>query len=103
MWSRRAEFVLAGMLLGACGPTIPKELVNARNAYSEMLQGPASNTVPEEARQARESLRVAEHSFDDEGASDRTRQLATIAESNAVKAQSICAQRGVAQITPAPR
>jgi len=100
MSPRWAVFVLAGVVLGACGPVIPKELVNARGAYKEIQNSQASTTVPEAVEEARNALARAERSFQDEGASDQTRALATEAERRAEAAQQICAQR--AFTTPPP-
>jgi outer membrane protein OmpA-like peptidoglycan-associated protein len=92
MLRRWAGCVLAGACLAACAPVIPKELVNARSAYSAMSAGQAKTS--DEALRAREALSRAEQAYVDHGASRETRALAEEAEREVLRAQMACAQRG---------
>ncbi len=64
----------------ACGSTPPpKELVDARAAYAKALNGPANQVNPAEVHVAKESLDIAEKSFDDDPSAPETRDRAYIA------------------------
>jgi outer membrane protein OmpA-like peptidoglycan-associated protein len=68
------------LMTAACGSTVPPELVNARIAYDKAIRGPSMQTNPAGLHAAKETLDVAEHSYEEEGASQDTRDLAYTAE-----------------------
>jgi outer membrane protein OmpA-like peptidoglycan-associated protein len=68
------------LMTAACGSTVPPELVSARTAYDKASRGPSMQTNPAGLHAAKETLDVAEHSYDEEGASQDTRDLAYTAE-----------------------
>jgi outer membrane protein OmpA-like peptidoglycan-associated protein len=72
----------------ACGGTVPAELVSARTAYERASRGPAMQTNPAGLHSAKETLVVAEHSYEEEGASQDTRDLAYTAERRAQVAEA---------------
>ncbi len=75
----------------ACGAAAPpKELRDARAAYAEAASGPAGTLTPAELVDAKKALDNAERSFADDGASDKTRDAAYIAQRRA----QIAAARG---------
>lgn len=76
-----ASSLLAGLFVGAlgCAATVPKELHDARLAYQGAAEGPAAQSNPAQLHTARQSLKLAEKSFEEEGASDRTRDRAYVA------------------------
>lgn len=55
----------------------PPELVTARTVYERAAQGPAAQLDPTDLHTARESLDVAERSFNDNGDTQDTRDSAT--------------------------
>ena len=68
------------VVLLACGSGLPpKELVDARAAYQSASKGPAAQQSPAELHVAKQSLDVAERSFNDEGDSPATKDFAYIA------------------------
>ena len=76
-------------LLGACTPVVPPELADARRAYTQASQGPASQVAPSELHKARESLDQAESAFSNKPKSQRARDLAYVAERTAEKADAL--------------
>ena len=81
------------LLLIACGSTPPpKELVEARAAYQRAQNGPANQVNPAQVHVAKESLDIAEKSFDDDPSAPETRDRAYIA---LRKAQLAEAQAGM--------
>lgn len=76
-------------LLGACTPVVPPELANARRAYQQAMGGPAAQTAPAELHKAKASLDAAEQSFSDSPKSQRTLDLAYVAERTAETADAI--------------
>lgn len=69
---------LAGLLVAgvaACASP-PPELVEARDTYSQVKEGPASEFAPAELQTAQEALNEAETAFKKDGKSDITRALA---------------------------
>lgn len=87
----------AGAFSMACGAAVPpKELLDARAAYSRVEKGPAAQLAPAELDTAKQSLARAEGRFADDGDSPETRDLAYIAERKALVAQ---AQAGIVQAT----
>ncbi|MEO8800249.1 MAG: OmpA family protein [Polyangiaceae bacterium] len=64
----------------ACGATPPpKELVDARAAYQQAANGPANQVNPAQVHVAKESLDIAEKSFDEDPSAPETRDRAYIA------------------------
>lgn len=80
-------------MLGACGAAIPpQELVDARAAYQQAVESPASEWAPAKLDTARQSLEEAEAAFEDDPDSELTRDLAYIAERRA-RASAAAGQR----------
>lgn len=74
---------LAGLLV-ACGTAaVPKELLDARAAYAEAAKGPAAELAPAQLDTAKQSLDGAQRSFDDDGPSQKTRDLSYVAQRRA--------------------
>lgn len=76
--------LLPALLLGSacavgCAAQMPKELHDARDAYRGAAAGPAAQYTPAQLHTARQSLQLAEQTFTEEGASDRTRDRAYVA------------------------
>lgn len=67
-------------ILGGCAATVPLELVNAREAYRNASNGPASQVAMAELHVARQALASAEQSFADDPDSYLTRDLAYVAQ-----------------------
>jgi len=71
---------LALALVMGCGSGLPpKELVDARAAYQSASKGPAAQQSPAELHVAKQSLDVAERSFNDDGDSPATKDFSYIA------------------------
>ena len=70
-------------LVAGCAPKAPSELVNARAAYQHASEGPAEKLVPAELHKAHEALVRAEQSFQKEPKSDKTKDLAYVAQRKA--------------------
>jgi outer membrane protein OmpA-like peptidoglycan-associated protein len=73
---------LGGLAL-ACGATMPQELRDARAAYQRAANGPAAEFAPADLHTAEETLAVAERSFEQNGDSDETKDIAYAAERRA--------------------
>ena len=71
--------VLSMLTAAGCTHTMPKELVDARAAYKQAAAGIAQQETPAQLHTAENSLKLAEQTFEDEGDSDRTRDLAYVA------------------------
>ena len=76
--------LLAGLLVGSlaspgCAASPPKELRDARNAYRDAANGVAAQSNPAQLHTAQQSLTLAEKTFEEEGASHRTRDRAYVA------------------------
>lgn len=72
------------LLLAACGAAVPpQELVDARSAYQQAVESPASEWAPAKLDTARQSLEEAEAAFEDDPDAEVTRDLAYIAERRA--------------------
>ena len=67
-----------GLLAASCATTAPQELVNARNAYQQASNGPASQVAQAELHVAHKALTTAEQSFRDYPDSYRTLDLAYV-------------------------
>jgi outer membrane protein OmpA-like peptidoglycan-associated protein len=70
-------------LVAGCAAKAPSELVNARAAYQHASEGPAEKLVPAELHKAHEALVRAEESFQKEPKSDKTKDLAYVAQRQA--------------------
>ena len=73
------------VLLMACGAAAvpPQELVDARAAFAEAAKGPAADLAPAQLDTAKQSLDGAQRSFDEDGASQTTKDLAYVAQRRA--------------------
>mgnify|MGYP000899035708 CR=1 FL=1 len=80
MSSRSLLLISASLLLAGCAATIPRELRDARSAYNEAAEDPATlQKTPAKLYEAREALTVAERSFNEDGDTPETRDRAYIA------------------------
>jgi outer membrane protein OmpA-like peptidoglycan-associated protein len=87
--SRLHVAALSLTLAAACGTTLPpKELVDARSAYQRASAGPAMKFVPTALHEAKTSLDQAESSFQNDGDSEHTRDLAYVAQRKAELAEA---------------
>jgi outer membrane protein OmpA-like peptidoglycan-associated protein len=89
--TRPAGLALAAALAAAgCGASAPpRELVDARNAYKRAEGGPPAKFVPAELHGAKTALDQAEASFRDDGVSDRTKDLAYVAQRKAEQTEAL--------------
>lgn len=76
-------------MLGGCAATVPLELVNARQAYQNASNGPASQVAMAELHVARQALANAEQAFNDDPDSYLTRDLAYVAQRKSELATAI--------------
>lgn len=74
--------ILVTFLVG-CAATAPQELLDARDAYSEAAQSRAPQYAPAQLQTARDALGKAEDTFDDQGDSEKTRDLSYVAQRRA--------------------
>ncbi|HYQ42399.1 MAG TPA: OmpA family protein [Polyangiaceae bacterium] len=75
---------LSASLMACGGPAIPpQELNDARAAYAEAAKGPAADLAPAQLDTAKQSLDVAQHSFDEDGPTQKTKDLAYVAQRRA--------------------
>lgn len=85
----------------ACAETVPKELADARSAYDRASHGPAQEWSPADLHGAHTALETAENSFDNDGNSDNTRDLAYVAlrktEIAEAKAATLAAEKATEQ------
>lgn len=72
----------------------PSDLLNARSSYRRASQGPAAQHDPADIHTAKKALDIAEHSFAENGDTQRTRDLAYTAERRARIAEA----RGAAKV-----
>ena len=82
----KPALVMAGLaaLLAACGTAaVPQELLDARAAYAEAAKGPAADLAPAQLDTAKQSLDGAQRSFDQDGPSQATKDLAYVAQRRA--------------------
>jgi outer membrane protein OmpA-like peptidoglycan-associated protein len=91
-------FVPAIFALAACAATPPPELNDAHAEYNKVANsGPTAQLDPTDLHTAQESLAAADKSFDDNGDTAHTRDLAYAAERKAqladVKAQTMAANK----------
>ncbi len=80
--------ILAATLAAACATATPVELKNARAAYGRASTGPAAQLTPSDLHKAKTALDSAERSFAEEEASQKTVDLAYIAERTAQIAEA---------------
>ncbi len=80
----------ASMLIG-CATIAPKELVDAREHYQRASRGDAADAAPAEVHVANDALARAEHSFDEDGDTYRTRDLAYVAQRKSQLAEATAA------------
>jgi outer membrane protein OmpA-like peptidoglycan-associated protein len=69
-----------GLGLSACASVAPRDLVQARSTYNRAASGPAPESARSHLMTARKALDRAEESFEQDGDSPDTRDLAYIAE-----------------------
>lgn len=75
---------LSALLMACGGPAIPpQELNDARAAYAEAAKGPAADLAPAQLDTAKQSLDAAQRSFDEDGPSQKTKDLAYVAQRRA--------------------
>jgi outer membrane protein OmpA-like peptidoglycan-associated protein len=82
---------VAGLLLaGACASVqpVPRELVDARDAYNRAVAGPGAELAPAQLHTAKQALDKAEQQFEDEPEAVETRDMAYIAQRKAQIAES---------------
>lgn len=80
---------LCALALAGCGTTLPpQELVDARSAYDAAARGPATQLAPAQLDTAKQALARAEQSFEDDGDSQVTKDLAYIADRRAKIAEA---------------
>ncbi|MFT3922926.1 MAG: OmpA family protein [Myxococcales bacterium] len=70
---------LAGLTLIGCAGTPPKELSDARAAYNRAASGPAAEVNPAQLHVAKQTLVLAEQTYEDEGNSFRARDRSYVA------------------------
>lgn len=80
----------AGILL-SCATVAPNELVQAREDYQRASRGDAAKSAPAEVHVAGKALTKAEQSFDNNGDTYRTRDLAYVAQRKALLAEATAA------------
>ena len=76
-------------LFAGCAAVAPNELVNARSAYQHASAGPAEQLVPAELHKAHEALVLAEQSFLKEPDSQKTKDLAYVAQRKSEQAGAL--------------
>jgi outer membrane protein OmpA-like peptidoglycan-associated protein len=80
---RVLRFLPLTLLVAGCGSSPPPELVQARSAYEQAANGPANRYAPADVESAKQTLGVAERSYDQNGDSQQTRDIAYAAERQA--------------------
>lgn len=81
--------LVGGLLLVGCAHQPPAELVAARETYNRVSRGPSATYVPAEVHKARESLVVAEQAFADEPTTQKTKDVAYVAQRKALIAEAL--------------
>jgi outer membrane protein OmpA-like peptidoglycan-associated protein len=75
---------VAAVLMIACGSTPPpRELLDAQAAYDKAKVGLAAKFKPEQVHEAKVALDTAQQAFQDDGVTDRVRDLSYIAQRKA--------------------
>ncbi|PIP04954.1 MAG: hypothetical protein CO012_05995 [Syntrophobacterales bacterium CG_4_8_14_3_um_filter_49_14] len=82
-------------LFAGCATVAPNELVNARSAYQNASAGPAEQLAPAELHKAHEALVLAEQSFLKEPDSQKTKDLAYVAQRKSEQAGALGAMAAV--------
>lgn len=77
-----------GVVFAGCASQPPTELMTARTAYQQAIQAPGANRAPTEIVEARRSLDRAEAAFAENGDELETRDLAYVAQRQALIARS---------------
>lgn len=85
---RGIRSILSGLSLSAalvaCGSAaVPPELLDARAAFAAASKGPAAELAPAQLDTAKQSLDAAQRSFDEDGPSSKTKDLAYVAQRRA--------------------
>ena len=75
--------------VAGCATVAPNELVNARSAYQHASEGPAQQLVPAELHKAHEALVLAEQSFRKDPDSQKTKDLAYVAQRKSEQAGAL--------------
>src|SRR3954454_3019888 len=87
LYGARPALIAASLaaLSMACGGAAvpPQELLDARAAYAEAQKGPAADLAPAQLDTAKQSLDIASTNFDNEGPTDKTKDLAYVAQRRA--------------------
>ncbi len=78
--------IIFAALVAGCATMPPSELVNARSAYRQASEDEARQLVPAELHKAYEALNLAEQSFEEDGDSQKTKDLAYVAQRKSEKA-----------------
>ena len=76
-------------LFTGCATVTPNELVNARSAYRQASAGPAAQLVPAELHKASVALDQAEESFQKDPDSQKTKDLAYVAQRKSEQAAAL--------------
>jgi len=76
-------------LFTGCATVTPNELINARSAYQHASEGPAAQLVPAELHKAQEALVLAEQSFLKDPDSQKTKDLAYVAQRKSEQAGAL--------------
>lgn len=79
---------LALAIAGCATTAVPRELAAARTSYAQAQRGQASQHNPADLHTAQESLQAAERSFDEDGDTPKTRNLAYVADRRAQIAET---------------
>ena len=83
-------FISAALFTG-CATVPPSELVNARSTYQQASASDARQLVPAELHKAQEALKLAEQSFKQDAKSQKTRDLAYVAQRKSEQAMALSA------------
>lgn len=90
------------VFLGGCASTVPPELTSARTTYERARQGPTAQLDPADLDSARKTLDEAEQSFQKDGDTQATKDIAYTAERRTqiaeVRARSLVLETQKAQI-----
>ena len=76
-------------LFAGCATVAPNELLSARSAYQHASEGPAKQLAPDELHKAHEALALAEHSFQKDSDSYKTKDLAYVAQRKSEQAGAL--------------
>jgi outer membrane protein OmpA-like peptidoglycan-associated protein len=76
------------VLLASCASRPPRELLDARAAYTNAQKAPGAALAPDDQREAKVALDSAEREFDDVGDEVSSRDLAYVAQRKAIAARA---------------